>query len=551
LSGWVGRRGALADPFARGGTAVLDILFKNARILDGTGNPWYYGDVGVRGDRIVQIGRIDEDAATVIDVDGKFLAPGFIDAHVHTDVPLLADPQHEAGLRQGITTHIIGQDGISLAPASPATMDHMRSYFAAINTNPEIGWDWSTVAEYLARFDDRVAINVAYLVPHGNLRLEAMGLANRLPTRDEMAHMQRLAAQGMREGAIGYSTGLDYIPCPYSDTQELVDIGKAIAPWRGVFVTHMRAYNTKDIEVRGETRTITVDEGVEETYQVGLQAGIPVHISHYNGPADKLLGLIDSGRARGVDVSFDTYCYLAGCTILAMTALPQWVQEGGTGPTIERLKRPENRDRLREWIEGPGRRLDHLQLSYVKGHPEEEGLRVTEAAARLGMTPTDYVCDRLAEADMEVCAIAHHAGMRTEADMVRILQHPAHMAGSDGIYSGSRPHPRGFGCFARYLAYHTRERGDYTWEEAVRHMTSHAARRYNLWDRGHVHPGFAADLVVFDPERIQDRATYANGAQYAEGVEHVVVNGKLALHNGELTRVLSGRALRGPWAKTG
>ncbi|MCW5853792.1 MAG: amidohydrolase family protein, partial [Anaerolineae bacterium] len=338
--------------------ATYSLLFKNARVLDGTGNPWFYGDVGVVGDRIAAMGKLDGPAEQVIDVQEKFLAPGFIDAHVHSDVVLLADPQHEAGLRQGITTHIIGQDGISLAPASPATMDYMRSYFAAINTVPDIGWDWSSVAEFLARFDNRTAINVAYLIPHGNLRLEAMGLAHRLPTRDEMAHMQRLADQGMREGAIGYSTGLDYIPCPYSDTQELVDIAKAVAPYGGVYVTHMRSYGDR------------VRDGVEETYTVGVEGGVPVHISHYNGAADLLLGLIDEGRARGVDVTYDTYCYLAGCTILAMVALPQWVQEGGVGSTVERIQQPEIREQLRGWIEAPERRLEYLQLAYVEGHPE-------------------------------------------------------------------------------------------------------------------------------------------------------------------------------------
>jgi len=515
---------------------MLDILFKNARILDGTGCPWFRGDVGVRGDRIVAVDRVDEPAHRVIDVADRFLAPGFIDAHVHTDIILLADPQHAAGLRQGITTHIIGQDGIGFAPASPRVMDYMRSYFAAINTVPDIGWDWSSVAEYLACFDDHTAINVAYLVPHGNVRIEAMGLDDRLPTADEMAHMQRLVAQGMREGAIGYSTGLDYIPNPYSNTWELVELGKAVAPWGGVFVTHMRSYGER------------IAEAVAETYAVAREAGIPVHISHYNGPADILLPLIDAGRAQGIDVTFDTYCYLAGCTILGMSALPQWVQLGGVEATVARLRRPEVRAQLRPWLEAPERRLDALQMTWNRAHPEEEGLRVVEAAARAGLSPTDYICDRLAESDMQVCAIIHHAGLRTEQDMVRVMQHPAHMAGSDGIYSGRRPHPRGYGCFARYLAYHTRERGDFTWEEAVRHMTSHAARRYHLHDRGQVHAGFAADLVVFDPDAVQDHATYDNGAQLATGVDYVVVNGQLELDEGEVTGTLAGRALRGLWA---
>ncbi|MFN8471443.1 MAG: D-aminoacylase [Anaerolineae bacterium] len=511
---------------------MFDILLKNARILDGTGNPWFYGDVGVLGDKIVAVGKLDEPAATVIDAQERFLAPGFIDAHIHTDVVLLSDPVHEAGLRQGVTTHIIGQDGISFAPASRRTMEYMRAYFSAINTVPDIGWDWSSVTEYLERFDRRVGANVAYLIPHGNLRIEAMGLENRPPTPDELAHMQRLAVQGMQEGAVGFSTGLDYIPCPYADNDELIGIARAVAPYGGVYVTHQRSYADK------------VVEATLESLRVGEVGGVGVHISHFNGRADVLLPLIDEGRRRGVDVTYDTYCYLASCTILAMSALPQWVQEGGPWDTEQRLRQPEIREQLRPWLDAPERRLAHLQLSYVPGHPDEEGLMIPEAAARVGMTPAEYVCERLADTHVSVCALGYHAGLRTEADMVAIMQHPAHMAGSDGIFSGSRPHPRGYGCMARYLAYHTRERGDFTWEEAVRHMTSHAARRFHLTDRGQVHSGFAADLVVFDPDRIQDRATFENGAQYAEGVDHVIINGRLALRDGEPTGVLAGRALR-------
>ncbi|MFN8482015.1 MAG: D-aminoacylase [Anaerolineae bacterium] len=511
---------------------MFDILFKNARILDGTGNPWFYGDVGVRGDRIAAVGRLDASAAIVIDAREKFLAPGFIDAHIHTDVMLLADPIHAAGLRQGVTTHIIGQDGISFAPASPRSMDYMRAYFAAINTVPDIGWDWSSVAEYLDRFDRGVGANVAYLIPHGNLRIEAMGVDSRAPTPDELAHMQRLAAQAMREGAVGFSTGLDYIPCPYADTDELIAIARAVAPYGGVYVTHQRSYAER------------VVEATLESLRIGEEGSVGVHISHFNGRADVLLPLIDEGRRRGVDVTYDTYCYLASCTLLAMSALPQWAQAGGPWETEQRLRQPEIRAQLRPWLDAPERRLAHLQLSYVPGHPEEEGLLIPDAAARAGLTPADYVCERLADTHVSVCALGYHAGLRTEADMVAIMQHPAHMAGSDGIFSGSRPHPRGYGCFARYLAYHTRERGDFTWEEAVRHMTSHAARRFHLADRGQVHAGFAADLVLFDPDRIQDRATFENGAQYAEGVETVVINGQIALREGEPTGVLAGRALR-------
>jgi N-acyl-D-amino-acid deacylase len=202
------------------------------------------------------------------------------------------------------------------------------------------------------------------------------------------------------------------------------------------------------------------------------------------------------------------------------------------------------RERLREWFEMPERGLDHLQMTYVPGHEDEEGLRVKEAAERAGMSVTNFVCDRLIETRMQICAIGYQGAKRTEQDMVELMRHPAHMAGSDGIFSGGKPHPRGYGCFARYLAYHTRTRGDYDWGQAIWHLSGHAAERFGLKDRGKIQEGFAADIVVFDPLRIQDHATFHDGEQYATGVEHVLVNGQVALKNGQVTETYAGRALK-------
>jgi len=512
--------------------STLDLLFKNARVLDGTGNPWFRADVGVQGDCIATIGRLDDArAATVIDVAEKFLCPGLIDVHIHTDLNLLTDPQHEASLRQGVTTHILGQDGISFAPASPDTLAYMRAYFAGINTIPNIDWNWSSVREFLARFDQRVAVNVAYLVPHGNLRMEVLGTRPDAPTRDELSQMQELARQAMREGAIGISTGLDYIPCAYAEMDELVALAQAVAPLGGIFVTHTRM------------NKLGVIQATKEAIAIGRAAKIPTHISHFNGRADELLPLIDAARAEGVDLTYDSYCYLASCTIVAMHALPDWVQEGGQGATMARLREPGVREKLREWIESPARRVDKLQLTYVPGYREEEGLRIPDAARRVGMTVTDYVCARLVDTQMQMCAMAFQEGLRTEADMARMMQHPAHMGGSDGIFSGSRPHPRGYGCFARYLAYHTCERGDWTWGEAIRHLSGHPARRFGLRDRGLIREGMIADIFVFDPEKIKDHATFDDGSRLADGVEYVVVNGKLALRDGRVTGEYAGRVL--------
>jgi N-acyl-D-amino-acid deacylase len=346
--------------------------------------------------------------------------------------------------------------------------------------------------------------------------------------------MQQLADQGMAEGAVGFSTGLDYIPCAYAATQELIDVARAVAPWGGIYVTHQRSYGER------------VAEAVEETLTVGEQGGVAVHISHYNGPADVLLPLIDAGRGRGMDVTYDSYPYLAGCTIMAMLCLPRELQEGGIPATVARLRQPETRRALAEWLPSITYPLEDLRIAAVF-RPENkryEGMSPREAAQAAGASLADFLCDLLASENMAVSVVAHDARRRGEGDLRRIMAHPAHMAGSDGIYTGGRPHPRGWGTFARYLGVYWRREGTYTLEEAVRHLAAHAARRHHLRDRGHLWPGFAADLVLFDADRIIDRATYEDGRQPAEGVTHVWVNGCLVLDDGRLTGDTPGRALR-------
>ncbi|MCC7162422.1 MAG: D-aminoacylase [Anaerolineae bacterium] len=513
------------------------ILIRSGTILDGSGAPPFRGDVLIENGRIADISHdaSDIDAASqngqVIKAAGLYVAPGFIDTHIHTDIQLLIDPQQEASLRQGVTTHTIGQDGISFAPASPATMAYMRDYFGAINTIPDLDWNWSSVQEYLARLNGRTAVNVAYLVPHGNLRMEAMGLAPRKATRDEIKTMQTFAAAGMREGAKGYSTGLDYLPGAYADTNELVRIAETVREHGGVYVTHMRI------------NKLGLLDSMREAFAISRASGVPLHISHLNGRADEILPLLNQAEQEGIDFTFESYCYLASCTILAMHVLPEWVQEGGPAPTVGRLRDPNVRKKLQGWFEMPERGLDQLQLSYVPNHADEEGLRLLDAAERAGLTPTDFICERLVETGMQVCAIAYQTNKRTEQDMVTLMQHPAHMAGSDGIFSGGKPHPRGCGCFARFLAYHTRARGDYAWAQAIWHLSGHAAKRFGLDKRGQLQRGFAADVVVFDPAQLRDRATFESGKQYATGMEHVIVNGKLALTNGQVTGTYAGRVV--------
>jgi N-acyl-D-amino-acid deacylase len=516
----------------------FDLILKNGWVIDGTGGPPFKADIALLDTMIAAVGRLDESSAPkVLDVSDRYVVPGFIDAHVHGDLALLADPIHLPALKQGVTTYIIGQDGSSFAPASASTMDYMRRYTAGFNVNPRtLDYSWKTVDEYLRRFDRRTALNVAYLVPNGNVRMEVMGLDPRPATDDEIKTMQRLVLEGMEAGAVGLSTGLDYIPSRYANAREIAALCEVIAPMDGVYVTHMRGY--------GPNATV----GMQEVYEIAKLSGAATHVSHYNGPADLLLPLMDQGTSLGLDLTFDTYPYLYGSTILGMVALPPWVQEGGIEPTLERLADPAIRARLEaEWFPTPGPfPLENVRIAMVE-NPDwrwAEGKAVADAATECGRTPGDFVCEILLNSGMAVGVVSARAGERTEADVRAILKHPGHMAGSDGIFGGGFPHPRGWGAFARYLGYHTRQLGDYTWAEAITHLAAHAARRFRLTDRGVLRPGYVADIAVFDPVLIQDRSTYAAGRTPAEGVDQVLVNGTLVLENGEPTGATPGRALR-------
>jgi N-acyl-D-amino-acid deacylase len=515
-----------------------DLILKHGRVIDGTGGPAYRADVAILNGMIFDVGFLgDSTARKVIDATGFYITPGFIDAHVHGDLMLLADPVHLPALRQGVTTYIIGQDGCSFAPGSKATIDYMRRYTAGFNGNPSnIDYDWDSVETYLARFDRQVAINVAYLIPNGNVRIEVMGHDPRPATDDELKAMQRMVREGMDAGAVGLSTGLDYLPSRHADAREIAALCEVIVPDDGVYVTHMRAY--------GQNAKV----GMDEVYEISRLSGVASHISHFNGPADLLLPLIDNGLAMGHDLTYDTYPYLAGSTILGMVAMPPWVQEGGNEPTLERLTQKPIRDRLKsEWFTTPTQYpLEKMHLAMVS-NPEwqwAEGLTVTQAAEQAKLDACDFICDILVASELAVGVVNFRANDRTEEDVRAILRHPSHMAGSDGIFRGGFPHPRGWGAFARYLGYHTRTLGDYTWPEAITHLSTHAARRYRLTDRGLIRPGYVADIAIFDPLIVTDLSTYAAGRTLAEGVKHVVVNGILALENGEPTGATPGRALR-------
>ena len=336
---------------------MFDLVLAGGRVVDGTGSPWFRADVGIRGDRIAAVGALGRaEARRRLDVADRVVAPGFVDTHVHADLALLADPLHEAAIRQGVTTYLLGQDGVAMAPASPATLAYMRRYTAGFSGRAEVPDPWSSMAEYLARFDRRAAVNVACLIPNGNVRMDVMGLETRPPTADELGRMRRIVRQAMEEGAVGVSSGLDYIPSRYAQTEELAELCREIAPYGGVYVTHMRGYSPDN-----------VIGAMDEVFRIAREAGVAALISHFNSRADLVLPHLDRARAAGLDVAFDLYGYLAGSTILGMVALPPWVQEGGADATLARLARP---GRARA---APGRGLRRAPGAARRGAPELRG----------------------------------------------------------------------------------------------------------------------------------------------------------------------------------
>jgi N-acyl-D-aspartate/D-glutamate deacylase len=516
---------------------MFDLLVERGRIVDGCGNPWHWGDVGVAGDRIATIGHLcDAEARTKIDAQEAIVCPGFIDVHAHSDLSLLIAPRHEPKVRQGVTTEVMGNCGLGYAPASPETLAQL---LASRGGEPPPAERWSSVAEFLSLFDQRVAINVAYLIPHGTLRAEAMGWEDRKPSPRELERMKELASQGMADGAVGLSTGLDYPPGAYADTEELVEICRTVASLGGIYASHVRGMNRPR------------QEAIGEALRIGAEAGIPVQISHLKamGPEnegkaeEKILSLIDRARQAGTDVTFDCYPYLAGSGPLTVV-LPKWMQEGGPEALKARLRSAEIRNRIRETKqELYGYDWEHVSLAALPSekNKELEGKNLKEAAALRGVDPVDFVCDLLLEEDL-AGMIINFAG--TEEDMQTIMRHPAQMVASDSGQGGQNLHPRTFGTFPRILGRYVRELGVLRLEEAIRKMTSFPAQRFGLKDRGLLKEGFAADMVIFDEAKIRDTATFWDASRYPEGIHYVIVNGQIVVRNGEHTGALPGQVLK-------
>ncbi len=515
---------------------MFDLLFRNGLVVDGSGTPGVRADVGVTGDRVTAVGDLGAAAARdTLDCTGLVVSPGFVDAHVHGDLPLLTDGAFKAGLCQGVTTLILGQDGVAFAPGTPDVLDFMHDTTAGFNGRVPPGtFTWRDVGGYLKRLDGASAVNAAALIPNGNVRMMAMGLADRRATPAELAAMRAIVRDNMGQGAVGLSSGLDYVPSLYADEDELTALCEEIAPFGGVYVTHMRGYSP--------TRFAA---GMTEALNVGRRAGCAVHISHFNVIAAQGIAAVDAALAEGLDVTFDLYPYLYGSTTLAMLTLPVALFAGGLEATLSRLEDPGVRRALDAEFAAPRFPLETIRFTNLP-HPEWrrfEGRRLTDVASDAGLSLAEFVRQALLATRLQAGCVVRHFAERQDSDVVALMNHPAMVAGSDGIYCGGNPHPRGTGCFAKYLGDLVND-GTWPLETAVRRCAYAPARRHGLDDRGLLAPGMAADMVAFDPLSFAATSTYESGQSLAVGMAHVAVNGQLVLRGGHSTGARPGRGLK-------
>ena len=515
---------------------MFDLLVRDAIIVDGSGNPGYKGDLAVEGDRIAAIGRFPEaDAKRKIDASGKVLCPGFIDAHTHSELEMLAG-RHTAGVQMGVTTEFAGPDGFSFAPLPPERLTEYRSYLYGVYGDADVGWDWHTFPDYLDRFKGQVHNNLVPQVPHGAVRLAVKGWAAGPANDDELDAMRRLTRECMEAGAAAISVGLDYAPAAHSDLRELVELSKVVAEYGGVYATHMRGYGDAERET-----------AIAETVTIAEQADIGVHISHFFAISPAHYDSAEAARARGIDITWDGYSYPAGCTTLAFV-LPRTLQTTPVPEFVQELEAPQLRRGARQLLEQMFPESSPAYFASLSQPHNEwmEGKRVREAHGQSGKTLEDFVFDLLIDETLAPLVVYPWRGTPEENDatMRRTLTHPLHMVITDGVYVGDYPNPRGWGTYPRILGQYVREKKWLRLEDAVRRMTGFPAKRFGLDDRGLLRKGMAADLVIFDPQTVRDRATFQEPRLSPVGIETVCVNGVPVLDHGALTQHRPGRVLR-------
>ena len=527
------------------------LLIKNGAVIDGSGAAARPADVAIEGDRIAAIGPgLTGEAARVIDAAGHVVAPGFIDAHSHSDLFYFACPSAESKVRQGVTTEVVGMCSFSQAPLRPGQEDVIRGWAGGIGASLDLKWE--TFGQYLdALAAIRPAVNVAHLAGHGAIRIAAMGFEQRPAGADDIKAMERLLGEAMDAGAFGFSTGLVYAPSSYSETRELIALARSMRARNGLYFSH----------IRGESSMLL--DSIREAIRIGDEGGVGVQISHVkasgkeNWPLiDAALRLIEDGKARGVDVLGDVYPYNAGSTKLD-NLMPGWSHAGGLDKLLERLGDRAVRRKIADECLVDGERwrtggsgevgFDQVFIATCKRR-EVEGLSLAQIARQSGTAPADTLMDLLLE---QKCTVGMVSFTQSIDNVAKVIAHPALMIGSDSIplFEGDgdkpgKPHPRTYGTFPRVLGEYARERRLISMETAVQKMTGMPAGRLGLKDRGLVREGFAADITVFDPATVKDDSTYADPHRYPSGIPYVIVNGAVTVDGGRMQMPRAGRILR-------
>lgn len=550
-----------------GANNMYDITIQNAVIIDGTGLPAYRADIAIKGDRIAAVGEFDVKAEQTINARGLTVIPGIIDPHSHADLILPLDSKRQAELMrcklaQGVTTTIIGNCGLGCAPVADGDAEGVLRAVNAWMTPEPVQWNWRTVGEYLNRIESNgLAINVATLAPHGPVRISAMGLAKGSPSKSQMKKMRAMVEGAMKDGALGLSTGLIYPPGMYSDTGELKELARVVADYGGVYTSH----------IRGSSETLI--PAVKELLEVGRETGVRVHHSHNEAVGrehwpkiDRVLAMEEEAERDGLRVSFDMFPYTAAATMM-IAIYPPWALEGGVDRLIERLKDQKIRRRIERDIERkrpswpPWREQgwphnlvvatswDAIFIGYVESRRNKryEKRSLAQLARLTGKRPFDAISDLIVEERGQVSMLIFEiSGERDERELLgKYARHRLSAFCTDAEdYGRGLPHPAAYGAFARILSKYVREDRALTIEEAVRKMTSYPARIFGLKDRGAVRPGAFADLTIFDPRRVNDRASFERPRREATGIEMVIINGRAAFENNQVLDKLQGSVIR-------
>jgi N-acyl-D-amino-acid deacylase len=544
---------------------MFELVIKNGRVMDGTGNPWFYGDVAIKDGKIQKIGFIDSSSAnSVIDAKGLVVAPGFVEIHSHADfiLPLREHPRIlEPLVRQGVTTIVVGNCGYSPAPINPQTIAVLKTYASFLQAE-ELQWEWSDMGNYLDFIQTRgVAYNVIPLVSHGAIRIALRGFESGPATDTEKEEMARLTQKAMEDGAFGLSCGLIYAPGMYSDTDELIAISRPLRDFGGIFTSH----------VRGSSETLL--PATREIIKIGEENGIAVEHSHFEAfgkehwpKIEEALRLHDEARARGIDIGFDVIPYIAANTTL-LAIFPPWSIEGGVSKLVERLRKKEVRKRIAvdiektvstwpPWVPGAwphnlvrATGWENIFVISVNSPDNKrlEGKSLAEIGRDMNKTPFDVAVDLAIEEEGKVMAlyVGVSGDLEDEKWLRRILSHPRAAICTDAIITGRGvPHLAAYGAFPKVLGYYSRDLKLFPMEEAIRKMTSASLQRFGIRDRGLIREGCFADITIFDEATVGEKGTYFDPAHFAEGIEYVIINGIPVLQNGRYNSKLCGQVLR-------